>query len=240
MNKIQDQLIVAKGLSRTFRMGNVDVQALNQVSFEIPRGSFTAIIGPSGSGKSTLLNLLGLVDHPSSGELYINDIPVHKQSDSQQTKLRAKHIGFIFQSFHLIPVLNVLDNVILQLHFSDIPPKDRKDLAIQALQEVGLGNRMHYYPNDLSGGQRQRVSIARAIAKRPDIILADEPTGSLDSKTGEEIMSIINELHRSGKTIIMVTHDLEIAARAERQLIMRDGQISETRSNQISELKKVY
>ncbi|MCM3440403.1 ABC transporter ATP-binding protein [Metabacillus halosaccharovorans] len=233
-------IIHAKNLTRKFKMGNVDVIPLKNVSFDIQKGSFTTIIGPSGSGKSTLLNLLGLVDSPTSGELYINGLKVHEQSDHQLTKLRAKYIGFIFQSFHLIPVLNVLDNVMLQLSFSDLPKSEHKEAAINALEQVGLGDKLRNYPNDLSGGQRQRVSIARAIAKKPEIILADEPTGSLDSKTGEGIISIIEELHKLGKTIIMVTHDLDIAARAENQLVLRDGEIRETRTKDQKELMKVY
>jgi putative ABC transport system ATP-binding protein len=236
----QDIIIQAKNLKRKFKMGNFDVTALNSVSFEIPKGSFTAIIGPSGSGKSTLLNLLGLVDSPSSGEMYINGLQVHALSDYELTKLRAKHLGFIFQSFHLIPVMSVLDNVILQLSFCGVPKGNQKKMAIHALKQVGLEDKLYSYPNELSGGQRQRVSIARAIAKSPDIILADEPTGSLDSKTGEEIIKIIEQLHKSGKTIIMVTHDLELAARAEYQFVLRDGEIRETKEKSVNELKKVY
>lgn len=237
---MNNYLLEANELSKTYKMGKVDVPALKNVSFTIEKGSFTAIIGTSGSGKSTLLNLLGMIDNPTSGSLSFNGTQISQLTNKQQTKMRAEQIGFIFQSFHLVPVMNVLDNVALQLYFSRSDKKRRKEAAIQALQSVGLGSHLHHYPADLSGGQRQRVSIARAIAKNPEVILADEPTGSLDSKSGAEVIDIFKQLHKQGKTIIIVTHDLEIASIANQQLILRDGELKETRTSKIQELRQYY
>lgn len=235
-----DYLIEADGLSKTYKMGRVDVPALKEVTFTIEKGSFTAIIGTSGSGKSTLLNLLGLIDSPTGGSLTFNGIQTKCLTNKQQTKIRAENIGFIFQNFHLVPVMKVLDNVDLQLYFSKSEKKRRKELAIEALNSVGLGTHLYHYPADLSGGQRQRVSIARAISKNPDIILADEPTGSLDSKSGSEVIDIFKKLNEQGKTIIIVTHDLEIASIANQQLILKDGELREARTNKIQELRQYY
>jgi len=237
---MNNYLLEANELSKTYKMGKVDVPALKNVSFTIEKGSFTAIIGTSGSGKSTLLNLIGMIDNPTSGSLSFNGTQISQLTNKQQTKMRAEQIGFIFQSFHLVPVMNVLDNVALQLYFSRSDKKRRKEAAIHALQSVGLGSHLHHYPADLSGGQRQRVSIARAIAKNPEVILADEPTGSLDSKSGAEVIDIFKQLHKQGKTIIIVTHDLEIASIANQQLILRDGELKETRTSKIQELRQYY
>lgn len=235
-----DQLITAKNLSKTYKMGKVDVPALNNVSFSIERGSFTSIIGASGSGKSTLLNLLGLIDVPSNGSLSINGTHTNNLSSKEQTKLRGESIGFIFQSFHLIPVMNVLDNVKFQLYFKKTPKKIRNSIANNALKKVGLETHLNHYPADLSGGQRQRVSIARAISKDPDIILADEPTGSLDSKSGSEVIDIFKKFNEQGKTIIIVTHDLEIASITNKQLILKDGKLIQIKTNHVSELRDHY
>lgn len=235
-----EKLIIAEGLSKTYKLGKVDVQALREVSFTIEKGSFTSIIGTSGSGKSTLLNLLGLIDSPTNGRLAFNGTQTSKLTNKEKTQLRAESIGFIFQSFHLVPVLNVLDNVKLQLSFSKASKKVKQDAAIDALNSVGLGTHLHHYPAELSGGQRQRVSIARAIAKNPDIILADEPTGSLDSKSGSEVIDIFKRLNEQGKTIIIVTHDLEIASITNQQLIIKDGELVQVRNQQAKEQKELY
>ncbi|MBM7716601.1 putative ABC transport system ATP-binding protein [Bacillus thermophilus] len=237
---MSDCLIEANQLSKTYQMGKVGVSALKKASFTIQKGSFTAIIGTSGSGKSTLLNLLGLIDHPTDGSLTFKGLNVNQLSNYEQTKIRAENIGFIFQSFHLVPVMNILDNVMLQLSFSKKDKKQRKKTAIQALNSVGLGTYLQHYPADLSGGQRQRVSIARALSKDPDLILADEPTGSLDSKSGAGVLDIFKALHKRGKTIIIVTHDLEIASIANQQLVLKDGELLETNTNDVEQLKKYY
>lgn len=206
-------------------MGDSEVRALDGVSVEIDEGEFTAIMGPSGSGKSTLMNILGCLDRPSSGSYLLDGQEVASLSDDQLAKTRNKKIGFVFQNFNLLARMTAHHNVALPLVYSGITNKERHDRASEALTLVGLGNRMFHRPNELSGGQRQRVAIARALVNQPTIILADEPTGNLDSKSGEEIMDIFHELNRQGRTIIVVTHEPDIAAHARRVITVKDGKI---------------
>lgn len=204
-------------------MGTEQVNALNGVSLEISENEYVALMGPSGSGKSTLMNLLGLLDTPTSGQYYFNDELVSSMSDGELATVRNKEIGFVFQTFNLLPRLTALDNVALPLVYSGMGKKNRLEKAREVLTSVGLGDRVDHKPNELSGGQRQRVAIARALVNDPSIILADEPTGNLDTKTSIEIMSIFEELHNKGNTIILVTHEPDIAAHAHRIIKLRDG-----------------
>lgn len=218
-------LIKARGLKRTYQMGSVKVEALRGVDLEIQKGEFLAIMGPSGSGKSTLMNLLGCLDKPTEGEYYFDGVEVAKLSDIALSRFRNRRVGFIFQSFNLIPNLTVEQNVELPLVYSSIPREERRKRAIEMLQQVKLGHRLGHNPNELSGGENQRVATARALVVNPDIILADEPTGNLDTQTGEEIMNLISSLHRKGVTIVLVSHDVSVANWAERIIQMKDGLI---------------
>ncbi|MCL1039718.1 ABC transporter ATP-binding protein [Shewanella submarina] len=217
-------MITVNGLTKSYRMGEAEVQALKGVGFEIKANEFVAIMGPSGSGKSTLMNIIGCLDRPTSGSYRLNNREVAELCDDDLSAARNRDIGFVFQSFHLLPRLSALDNVLLPLRFSDSPAGDETH-AKALLTRVGLDTRMDHRPNQLSGGQRQRVAIARSLVNRPAILLADEPTGALDSKTSVEIMELFTELHRAGQTIILVTHEEEVAAYAQRIIRMRDGQI---------------
>ena len=199
---------------------------MKNVHLEVEEGEFVAIMGPSGSGKSTLMNIIGMLDRPTSGEYYLEGEEVAKLSEKKLAKVRNQQIGFVFQQFFLLSKLNALQNVELPLIYAGVSQSKRKALAEQYLKKVELEKRMHHLPSELSGGQKQRVAIARALVNHPSIILADEPTGALDTKTGEQIMELLTELNREGKTIIMVTHELEIAAFAKRQIVIRDGVIS--------------
>jgi len=218
-------LIEVKSLEKTYQMGEELVRALRGVSFFIERGEYVAIMGPSGSGKSTLMNIIGCLDTPSGGSYLLNGKRVSQMSDDELAFIRNREIGFVFQTFNLLPRADALHNVELPLIYRGVGTKDRRALAMSALESVGLKERTHHKPNELSGGQRQRVAIARALVNDPSIILADEPTGNLDSKTGEEIMDIFDELNRNGHTIILVTHEETIAAHSRRVIRLRDGHI---------------
>jgi len=208
-------------------MGNTEVRALDGVSLSIKKNEYVSIMGPSGSGKSTLMNLLGCLDTPTSGEFYMDGIDVATMGDDELAHIRNKKIGFVFQTFNLLPKSTSLRNVELPLIYNgEIKASDRKQMAINALTRVNLGDRVDHKPNELSGGQRQRVAVARALVNNPAIILADEPTGNLDSKTGEEIMALFDELHKQGNTIILVTHEEHIAAHAHRVVRLLDGKIA--------------
>ena len=228
-----DWVIVTRQLKRQYDMGGEIVRALRGVDLAIRRNEYVAIMGPSGSGKSTLMNLIGCLDTPNEGEYWLSGQLVSEMSDDQLARVRNKEIGFVFQTFNLLPRATALQNVELPLVYAGISADDRKARAMEALERVQLGQRVHHRPNELSGGQRQRVAIARALVNRPSILLADEPTGNLDSQTSEEIMRVFEELAMSGQTVVMVTHEPDIAAHARRVVVLRDGVISsdETRDH---------
>ncbi|HXE84303.1 MAG TPA: ABC transporter ATP-binding protein [Gemmatimonadales bacterium] len=221
-----DVIILTHKLTREYDMGSELVRALRGVSMQITKNEYVAIMGPSGSGKSTLMNLIGCLDTPTSGEYWLNGQKVSDLVDDELAHIRNKEIGFVFQTFNLLPRANALHNVELPLIYAGLSSRQRRDRAAQALHRVGLGNRMDHKPNELSGGQRQRVAIARALVNEPSILLADEPTGNLDSTTSTEIMGVFAELHRQGQTVVMVTHEQDIAANAERVVTLRDGLVA--------------
>ena len=212
-------------MTKTYHLGKVKVEALRGISFEINEGEFVSIMGPSGSGKSTLMHIIGCLDYATGGKYFLADQDVNNLNDNQLALFRNKKIGFVFQQFNLLPRATNLRNVELPMVYAGIPAKERKKKAIKALQDVGLGDRVNHRPNEISGGQKQRVAIARALVNHPSIILADEPTGNLDSKTGLDIMNIIKKLHEEGNTIILVTHEAEIARYAKRVIHLKDGLI---------------
>ena len=218
-------LIETKDLWKTYTMGDEEIHALRGVSIQIEKGEYVAIMGPSGSGKSTLMNLIGCLDTPSKGTYLLNGKEVSTMNDNELARIRNEEIGFVFQTFNLLPRATALHNVELPLVYAGISSKDRLDRAKAALEKVELGQRMNHKPNELSGGQRQRVAIARALVNNPSILLADEPTGNLDSKTGVEIMALFARLHEAGNTIVLVTHEADVAAHAKRQILIRDGQV---------------
>ena len=218
-------LIQTKDLWKTYQMGTELIHALQGVSIEIERGEYVAIMGPSGSGKSTLMNLIGCLDTPSKGSYLLNSKQVSEMNDDELARIRNEEIGFVFQTFNLLPRATALHNVELPLIYAGIPAKVRGERAAQALDKVELADRKTHRPNQLSGGQRQRVAIARALVNNPSILLADEPTGNLDSKTSVEIMSLFARLHEAGNTIVLVTHEPEVAAHAHRAIHIRDGQV---------------
>jgi putative ABC transport system ATP-binding protein len=220
-------LIETTDLWKTYVMGTEEIHALRGVTVSIERGEYVAIMGPSGSGKSTLMNLIGCLDTPSKGSYLLNKKQVGQMNDDELARIRNEEIGFVFQTFNLLPRATALHNVELPLVYAGVPTKDRQARAKASLENVELGDRMLHRPNQLSGGQRQRVAIARALVNNPSIILADEPTGNLDSKTGAEIMSLFNKLHAAGNTIILVTHEADVAAHARRIIHIRDGQVSD-------------
>ena len=218
-------IIVLKDITKTYHMGDTTVHALNHVTLGIDSGEFVAIIGSSGSGKSTLMNIVGCLDRPTSGSYQLEGKEVATLDESALAAVRNAKLGFVFQNFNLLPRMSALQNVALPLVYANMPKKERLERAAQHLEKVGLGDRMHHRPNELSGGQRQRVAIARALVNDPPILIADEPTGNLDTKSSLEIMDIFTALHRHGRTLIMVTHEPDIAAYALRTIQMRDGQI---------------
>jgi putative ABC transport system ATP-binding protein len=221
----RDAVIVTRNLQREYDMGGEVVRALRGVDIVIRKNEFVAIMGPSGSGKSTLMNMIGCLDTPNAGEYWLNGHRVSELGDDELARIRNKEIGFVFQTFNLLPRATALHNVELPLIYAGMGAKDRRERATQALTHVGLGDRMHHRPNELSGGQRQRVAVARALVNDPSILLADEPTGNLDSATSVEIMGLFEQLHASGQTIVLVTHEHDIAAHADRQVHLKDGTV---------------
>jgi len=219
-------LITMRNIKKEYRVGDESVFALRNIDLDIDRNEYVAIMGPSGSGKSTLMNIVGCLDTPTSGVYKLNGKAVSEMTDNELAAVRNKEIGFVFQNFNLLSRSDSLHNTELPLIYSGVPRKNRREMAIAAMESVGLGARMHHRPNELSGGQRQRVAVARALVNNPSIILADEPTGNLDSKTGEEIMALFEDLHRKGNTIILVTHEHDIAAHANRIVHILDGSIN--------------
>ena len=220
-----NSLIHIENMRKIYNPGENEVRALDGISLDIDRGELIAIIGHSGSGKSTLMNMLGFLDVPTSGKYFLDGKDVSQLSDNQLSDIRNKEVGFIFQGYNLIANLNALENVELPLVYRGVSKADRRALAVKALEKVGLGTRLKHKPNELSGGQQQRVAVARAVAAQPPLILADEPTGNLDSKSTQEIMDILKSLHKSGRTVIIITHDDEIAQQANRVIRILDGKI---------------
>jgi len=227
-----DKVIEIKNIAKKYVIGEVIVQALKSVSIDIERNEYVAIMGPSGSGKSTLMNLVGCLDTPSSGSYILNGIDVSKMEDDYLAEIRNKEIGFIFQTFNLLPRYTALENVTLPLIYAGVSKAEREKVAIKTLTQVGLADRMTHKPNELSGGQRQRVAIARALVNNPSIILADEPTGNLDSKTSIDIMNLLDEIHKKGNTVIVVTHEEDIAMHAARIIRLFDGEVSQDYRNE--------
>jgi putative ABC transport system ATP-binding protein len=217
------EVIRIENLTRFYTIGEETVRALNGINLTIQKNEYVALMGPSGSGKSTLMNIIGCLDTPTSGEYFLNGPNVAQLSDSELAAIRNKEIGFVFQTFNLLPRLTALQNVALPLVYAGIPEAERLKKAKEVLEQVGLGDRIKHRPNELSGGQRQRVAVARALVNHPSIILADEPTGNLDSKTSEEIMQLLDIIHQAGNTIVLVTHEEDIALHAKRVVRMRDG-----------------
>ncbi|MGC1244247.1 MAG: ABC transporter ATP-binding protein [Chryseosolibacter sp.] len=225
------KIIETKEISKVYRMGDQIVNALQSISISIDRGEYVAFMGPSGSGKSTLMNIVGCLDTPTSGTYMLNNKLVSEMTENELAETRNKEIGFVFQTFNLLPRATALENIALPLIYAGYNKSERNDMAMQTLESVGLGSRSHHKPNELSGGQRQRVAIARALVNNPSIILADEPTGNLDTKTSYDIMNLFQELHDKGNTIIMVTHEDDIAHYAHRIIRLRDGLIEWDRKN---------
>jgi putative ABC transport system ATP-binding protein len=221
-------LIEIDGVTKRYKLGEQIVYALNGVNLNIERGEYTALMGPSGSGKSTLMNIIGCLDSPTEGTFFLNNKEVSKMSDSALSEVRNTEIGFVFQTFNLLNRLNAIENVSLPLVYAGIPKKEREERAKEVLDKVGLGDRMSHKPNELSGGQRQRVAVARALINNPSILLADEPTGNLDTQTSHEIMALFEEIHSAGNTIVLVTHEEDIAQHAKRIIRLRDGVVELT------------
>ncbi|MFA4855049.1 MAG: ABC transporter ATP-binding protein [archaeon] len=229
----KEAVIRVEDVKKVYDMGKVQVRALDGVSLSVRNGEFLSIMGPSGSGKTTLLDVLSALLRPTSGEVYIKGKPISKMNDDQLAQIRGKTIGFVFQTFNLIPRMSALENVMLPLWFAGEPLEQRQEKAERILEEVGLGDRMHHKPNELSGGQRQRVAIARALAVEPDVIVADEPTGNLDTASGNQILEIIRELNeKKGKTVLMVTHEPDVAKLAQETLFLIDGKIVRKEKNE--------
>jgi len=220
-----DKVIVTQNLEKTYGKGDIQVHALKDISISIDKGEYIAIIGPSGSGKSTFMNLIGCLDQPSSGSIFIDGVDVSSLSENQLARIRREKIGFIFQKYNLIPTLSAMENVELAMSFAGIPLSERTQRATKLLEMVNLSHRLNHKPSEMSGGEQQRVAIARALANNPSIILADEPTGNVDTKGGERIMDILEDINRRGETVIIVTHDPSIAKRAKRILQIQDGEV---------------
>jgi len=231
-------LIEVRELAKIYQIGTQEVKALQTVDLDIDKNEFVALMGPSGSGKSTLMNILGCLDTPSAGSYFLNGSDVSKMEDDDLAEVRNREIGFIFQTFNLLPRYSAMENVALPLIYKGVGKADRVTRAREVLEQVGLADRMDHKPNELSGGQRQRVAVARALVNKPSIILADEPTGNLDSKTSYEIMALLDDIHRSGNTIILVTHEEDIAQHAQRIVRLRDGLIESDQSVADTELQK--
>lgn len=229
---MNQEVIRIKGIKKIYKVGNQEVRALDGVDIQINKNEYVAIMGPSGSGKSTMMNILGCLDSPSEGEYILNGTDVSKMDDNELAVIRNKEIGFIFQSFNLLPRYTALDNVALPLIYSGESREKREERARVALENVDLTDRMHHKPNELSGGQRQRVAVARALVNKPSIILADEPTGNLDTKTSIDIMKLFEEIHEQGNTVILVTHEEDIAKHAKRIIRLRDGLIESDHTNE--------
>ncbi len=219
------ELLKLEHVVKTYNVGDQEIHALNDVSLTIAAGEYVSIMGPSGSGKSTLLQVMSLLDTPTSGKIFLKEKSVERYSEPQLAKLRNSEIGFVFQQFNLLGKASALQNVELPLIYANLPAQERKKMATALLQQVGLGDRLNNTRAQLSGGQQQRVAIARALVNQPSIVFADEPTGNLDSKSGEEVMRLFEQLHKEGKTIVLVTHEKEVAQHAKRQIRVRDGQI---------------
>lgn len=232
-------MIEITDIEKIYRMGGETLTALDKVSLTIKEGEFTSIMGPSGSGKSTLMNILGLLDRFDSGEYILNGTNVSDHSDAELAHIRNKEIGFVFQSFNLMARMNILENVMLPLVYGKVSRKERRERAIEALEKVGLGNRLDHLPNEISGGQKQRVAIARSIVNRPSVLMADEPTGNLDSKTTNDIMRIFQQLNDEGTTIVMVTHEAEMAQYTKRIVHFRDGNIQKDETLTPKRIEKV-
>jgi len=220
-------VILTKEINKVYGTGSVKVEALKKVNLEINKGDYISIIGPSGSGKSTLMNLIGCLDTPTSGKIYIDDIDVSTLKENHLAKIRREKIGFIFQKYNLIPTLNALENVTLVMGFAGVESKIRIERAQELLNKVGLAHRINHKPSEMSGGEQQRVAIARSLANNPSIILGDEPTGNVDTKSGNSIMEILESINKNGNTVIIVTHDPKIAKRAKRMIMIQDGIVSE-------------
>lgn len=234
----ENTLIEVKDLYKIYNPGENEVRALDGITLKIGRGEFVAIVGHSGSGKSTFMNMLGCLDVPSSGDYFLDGINVAGMSDDELSDIRNQQIGFIFQGFNLIPSLTAVENVELPLVYRGMPTAERRKLSLEALERVGMGHRVHHRPNELSGGQQQRVAIARAIAARPPIVMADEPTGNLDTKSGKDVMDILHELSNEGRTIILITHDNDIASQAKRAIRIIDGRVVSDITNE-EEIKNI-
>ncbi len=226
-----DNIIQVKNISRVYKVGLETIYALRSITLSIAKNEYVALMGSSGSGKSTLMNVLGCLDTPSGGEYYLNNIDVSRLSDNELAEIRNKQIGFVFQTFNLLPRSTALDNVALPLVYAGVSRDERQARALKSLQDVGLGDRVMHRPNELSGGQRQRVAIARALVTKPAIILADEPTGNLDSKTSIEIMALLADIHYKGNTVILVTHEEDIARHAHRIVRLKDGMVESDQKN---------
>ena len=221
-----EPVVELEGIRKIYRSGSIEFEALRGIDIRIDQGEYVAVIGPSGSGKSTLMNILGCLDNPSEGSYLLGGEDVSAMSEAQLAHVRNRRIGFVFQQFNLLPSLAAWRNVELPMIYAGIARTERRERAVRALERVGLGDRVENRPGELSGGQQQRVAVARALVTEPDIILADEPTGNLDSASTEAVLGLLDELHESGRTIVLITHEHEVAARAERNLVIRDGQIT--------------
>jgi putative ABC transport system ATP-binding protein len=222
-------MITLNNIDKTYYQGSLAVPILHDISLKIDSGEFVSIMGPSGSGKSTLMNIIGCLDRPTEGEYILNDVNILTADESKLALIRNEYIGFVFQHFNLLPRLSAVENVELPLIYGGVKKAERRQRALEALGKVGLADRVHHLPNELSGGQKQRVAIARAIANNPTFIMADEPTGALDTKSGEQVMNIFTQLNKEGTTIVMVTHEEEVAAYSSRRIVLRDGRVTEDR-----------